>query len=407
MYIGFCGISKITVEAMSSEWDEKLDEILRQCNAVSQDLRVHLSNRHKQDLHSRIQLLLMDFEESNMEAAKNQYALYAQFFSNEHKSDINLEISGFSSEFLKRCAQIRQDLSLRKAAKKASKVAMFRSISVVMLSFLLGYPIYIVFALSSFLEKKVLAPMGIPSWYFPSKVIVKGFMQSVTRLSGATVYYSGEENVPLRDRFGKEQNSLILFSHASNLDSFMTAAVCPLPLTFVAKKELFKIPLFGQISSAYGMIPIDRSDLKAALKSYENAAERLLKEKTSIAISPEGTRAKSGLLAEFKKGPFHLAAKAKLPITPAVLYDAFDLWPPGQMFVVPGTVEVRFLPQIYVTEGDDHKSLLRKTRRAMLNGFLLNDAVPKKLAEHVEMYYLHYPLIFLFWIIFLKLGGFI
>lgn len=65
-----------------------------------------------------------------------------------------------------------------------------------------------------------------------------------------------------------------------------------------------------------------------------------------VALSPEGTRSKSGQLMRFKKGPFYVQAEAGAIITPLVVLGNYELWPPNYYFTCPGQVVMRYLPPI-------------------------------------------------------------
>jgi 1-acyl-sn-glycerol-3-phosphate acyltransferase len=328
----------------------------------------------------------------------------------EGKSTEELE-----NAFLRKCWEVRVDIALNNknssGRKKSSKVVMVKGILMTLFNFFFVY--FVTFFGSAFriLERNLLRPvLNVNSRYFPTTYIVKGFMQMMSVCSGAKVERSGVQNFA-KDSNGNVLPSLILFSHASNLDSFIVSGACPLPLQFVGKKELFKVPLIGWLFYVYGMFGIDRKNIEQAKKQYEEAAKEIAREKTSIAISPEGTRSKTGLLSEFKKGLFHLAKSAKIRITPTILLGAYELWPPGQMFTTPGQVEVRFLPQIEVSENDDHNSILRKVRRSMLKGFLLEEEHKYLRSKHKSptssFLYCSIPLSLLVWFFILKFYNFL
>eukprot|EP01017_Pseudomicrothorax_dubius_P040970 TRINITY_DN6503_c0_g1_i1.p1 TRINITY_DN6503_c0_g1~~TRINITY_DN6503_c0_g1_i1.p1 ORF type:complete len:294 (-),score=57.60 TRINITY_DN6503_c0_g1_i1:877-1758(-) len=149
-----------------------------------------------------------------------------------------------------------------------------------------------------------------------------------------------------------DKNCLVMFAHGSNLDPPSIMLTFPQMTRFVAKDDLFKIPLFGKVMRNYGHVPIARSNLKSAIESLQRAGELVNHEKLSVAISPEGTRRRSNSLgsaeqfAEFKKGPFHLAKSAKVDIVPAVLMGANRLWPPGQLFPNQGQLFLRYCEPI-------------------------------------------------------------
>ncbi len=107
-------------------------------------------------------------------------------------------------------------------------------------------------------------------------------------------------------------------NHRSNFDIFTLVAILPGRLMFVAKKSLFRIPIFGQALIRMGSVPLDRSNLKQAIKSLDRAAARV-KAGASMIIFPEGTRVAAPELSPFKKGVFIMAAKAGQPIVPVSL----------------------------------------------------------------------------------------
>lgn len=106
-------------------------------------------------------------------------------------------------------------------------------------------------------------------------------------------------------------------NHQSAFDIFALLAALP-KVKFLAKKELFRIPLFGPALARAGSLPIDRSNRQASLKSLDRAAQ-VVREGSSIVIFPEGTRSETGELLPFKKGGFVLAIKSGQPIVPVSL----------------------------------------------------------------------------------------
>ena len=106
---------------------------------------------------------------------------------------------------------------------------------------------------------------------------------------------------------------------------------------------------FGPLFKAMGAIFIDRSDKKKALASMKNAAE-ILKNGTSVAIAPEGTRSGCKELGVFKKGAFHLAMKAGVPIVPIVIKNAYMAMPKGSKMFSPTHIEVVVLDPVDTSE---------------------------------------------------------
>ena len=128
-------------------------------------------------------------------------------------------------------------------------------------------------------------------------------------------------------------------NHRSDFDIFTLLAVLPGRLMFVAKKSLFRIPLFGQALSRMGSVPLDRDSLKEAMKSLDQAAARI-KAGASMIIYPEGTRVATPELIPFKRGVFIMAAKAGQPIVPVAINGTRFIKIPGSLRMRPGPVRV-------------------------------------------------------------------
>jgi 1-acyl-sn-glycerol-3-phosphate acyltransferase len=133
-------------------------------------------------------------------------------------------------------------------------------------------------------------------------------------------------------------------NHVSWYDVFVLASVLP-RYKFVAKSELFRIPLFGPAARAVGTIPIQRENRKAAFGAYEEAAHRI-RAGASVVVFPEGTRGRDYPLRPFKKGPFVLGIGAQVPIVPTVVHGAIAVQPRGSFWVRSGTVHVHFLEPV-------------------------------------------------------------
>jgi 1-acyl-sn-glycerol-3-phosphate acyltransferase len=140
-------------------------------------------------------------------------------------------------------------------------------------------------------------------------------------------------------------------NHVSWYDIFTLLAILP-RYRFVAKAELFKIPLFGPAARRAGTIPIQRESRKAAFQAYEEAA-REFRAGASVVVCPEGTRGESYSLRPFKKGPFVLAIAAEAPVVPVVVYGTREVQRKGSFVIRSGAVHVHFLEEI-PTAGMDY-----------------------------------------------------
>jgi putative phosphoserine phosphatase/1-acylglycerol-3-phosphate O-acyltransferase len=105
------------------------------------------------------------------------------------------------------------------------------------------------------------------------------------------------------------------------------------------------MPVIGQMMQAGGVIFIDRKDKDKAIEAMKPAVDAL-KNGTSIIIFPEGTRSYDYNLGQFKKGAFHLAMQAKVPLIPIVIKNAHDAMPRGTNIFRPTAVEINVLPPV-------------------------------------------------------------
>ena len=159
--------------------------------------------------------------------------------------------------------------------------------------------------------------------------------------------------------------TLGLFTHASNLDPFVITAASPVSFRWVSKRSALLVPVIGWFSWAVGTVAINRYDRDKAVQSLAQAAASVNERGRSVAVSPEGTRSKTGQLADFKKGPFHLATQVSAPVTPLVIVGAHELWPPQAKVITPGTVTLHFGQPLDLHEMNHNEARL-KARRAVL-----------------------------------------
>ena len=138
---------------------------------------------------------------------------------------------------------------------------------------------------------------------------------------------------------------IITSNHQSYFDIFILLAYLNVNFRFIAKKSLFKIPFLGQSMKRLGYIPIDRENLRSALKSAKMVVELLKNKKTSILIFPEGTRSLDGKLSSFKKGGLSMFLKqGDMILLPVVIKGSIDILKKNSLVVHPGkTVELHIL----------------------------------------------------------------
>jgi len=134
-------------------------------------------------------------------------------------------------------------------------------------------------------------------------------------------------------------------NHQSNFDILALFAGLPGQFRWIAKEELFRIPLFCYSMKRCGYIPINRTDRRKALLSMRSAAERI-SSGTSVVIFPEGTRSEDGNLLPFKKGGFSLAQQAGVPIIPLAINGSRSINPKGRLRIFGGHIELTIFPPI-------------------------------------------------------------
>lgn len=133
-------------------------------------------------------------------------------------------------------------------------------------------------------------------------------------------------------------------NHVSWFDVFAMAAHLRW-FKFVAKAELFRIPLFGPAMRYAGMIPIERTNQSRARASIDQAGVEITRG-ASVILFPEGTRGREYALRPFKKGAFVLAIETEAPIVPVAIHGTIEIQPKGAVLIRPGRIDMHFLPPI-------------------------------------------------------------
>lgn len=146
------------------------------------------------------------------------------------------------------------------------------------------------------------------------------------------------------ERIDDGASRIYVSNHVSWFDVFVLASVLP-RYAFVAKAELFDIPIFGPGARAVGTIPIQRENRKAAFGAYHEAAGRV-RDGRSVVVFPEGTRGRDYTIRPFKKGPFVLAAEAQVPLVPTLIHGTREIHPRDSWRIRAGTVHVHFLDPV-------------------------------------------------------------
>jgi 1-acyl-sn-glycerol-3-phosphate acyltransferase len=164
----------------------------------------------------------------------------------------------------------------------------------------------------------------------------------VIRTWGRVAVFFGAIRVTVEgaDLLDPNASYMLVSNHQSAIDPPIHAAKLPVSVRFLAKKELFKFPIFGRAMRAVGMVKIDRKAGVAGHRAINNQVARVMELQKSLIIYPEGTRTEDGDLSAFKKGAFRIAIDNNLPVVPLTLHGAFEAWPPGSRICHGGKVTI-------------------------------------------------------------------
>ena len=169
------------------------------------------------------------------------------------------------------------------------------------------------------------------------------------------ILYSKQENLALTVDLG-EFNKLLRRASAGN--ALLDVNVEGGKQVKALIKEIQRDPIFGPIFSAAGVVFVDRADTGKAIEALQPAVEAL-RQGRSLAIAPEGTRSPTPKLGRFKKGAFHMAMQAGVPIVPVVFRNVLDAFPKDASVIRPATIEVVVLPPVetrdWTVEGLDEE----------------------------------------------------
>ncbi|GAB2715386.1 HAD-IB family hydrolase [Nocardia thraciensis] len=165
------------------------------------------------------------------------------------------------------------------------------------------------------------------------------------RATGVRVRITGAEHA--RDA----RPAVFLFNHQSQFDMVVLAEVLGSGFTGIVKKEVTGNPVFGPLMRFAGATFIDRADTAGTRAALAPVVETL-RGGLSIVIAPEGTRSLTPRVGPFKKGAFHIAVQAGVPIVPVVIRNAGEIAWRNSAIVRKGTVDVAILPPIDVSGWD-------------------------------------------------------
>jgi len=151
------------------------------------------------------------------------------------------------------------------------------------------------------------------------------------------------------EKLDHEKRYVFIANHQSHIDIPVLFTGLRSHLSFIAKKELFRIPVFGWSMFILGHIWIDRGNARKALKSIQNAVNRLKKDNISLVLFPEGTRSKDGTLGRFKQGSFALVQRAGVEVVPVAIRNTSTLLSKHSLLINSGTAQVTICDPVTIS----------------------------------------------------------
>ena len=158
-------------------------------------------------------------------------------------------------------------------------------------------------------------------------------------LAGIDIQIKGEHHL------WEQRPAVFLFNHQSAIDVLIIAKLLRRDFTAIAKQEIARNPLVGPVFRVADTIFVDRRNQEKAIEALKPVVNTL-RGGLSVAIAPEGTRSSGDRLGTFKKGPFHIAMQAGVPMVPIVIHNATDVLPKGGFFIRPSVVHVDVLAPV-------------------------------------------------------------
>jgi putative phosphoserine phosphatase/1-acylglycerol-3-phosphate O-acyltransferase len=166
------------------------------------------------------------------------------------------------------------------------------------------------------------------------------FADTAGALIGLDLDVKGEDNL------WAQRPCVFVFNHQSKADVVIMAKLIRRDIAGVGKKEIRKIPVIGRVMEMGGVVLIDRENSGSAIEAMAPLVDAIRDDGKCVVLSPEGTRTVSPRLGPFKKGAFHLAMQAGVPIVPIVIRNALDVAPKGDFVFRPATVDVEVLAPV-------------------------------------------------------------
>lgn len=216
---------------------------------------------------------------------------------------------------------------------------------------------------------------------YPSRrVIAAGsylWARAVLWCAGVRLVVHGLEHI----RDGRAR--FLVGNHQSGLDIPIVISLCRGNVRFLAKDSLFRIPIFGWALHRYRYIPIDRSRTRVTLRNVDRALGYFRRRPVSLAVFPEGTRSRNGVLLPFRRGAVKIGQRTGMDIVPFAIDGSMAVNHPDVFRAVPGPVRVSFMRPIPADEAAalSPGELHDRVRAGVLRGLDRAAIVPEHMAK--------------------------
>ena len=146
------------------------------------------------------------------------------------------------------------------------------------------------------------------------------------KVAGTRVKVKGTEHIQ------RERPQIFIANHQSWFDSFVLCAILKVPVTFISKKEMFRVPVYNYLMRRLHFISVDRSYPRGMLKQLSDISA-LFHSGISLIIYPEGSRSRRGEVGVFRRGGLFFASSTNVPVVPITLIGTRNIMPYGQYWI--------------------------------------------------------------------------
>ena len=201
------------------------------------------------------------------------------------------------------------------------------------------FPVFMVFIFSPILLSIIFVSFFLYGKLMATK-IYEFFGWIGLKFVGIKLKVEGVEKIDLNKSY------VVVSNHPSTLDIFTHITALPVSIRFLTKTELFRIPIFGRVLKVLGLPRIDRKNASANFEKINDSILKVIQNKNSIMIFPEGKRSNQKELLPFKKGAAYISKDFDLPIIPVVTHNAHNLMTKGEVWLRSGEIIIEIMDPI-------------------------------------------------------------